>query len=59
MQPFTLTRPADIEPSPSMGEGLGEGDRAAPRTPHAITPSQPSPIEGEGFRHAWPGCRDD
>jgi hypothetical protein len=42
----------DLNNAPPLdGEGLGWG-RAAGRTPHVptFTPTQPSPIEEEGFR---------
>jgi len=32
-----------------MGRGQGRGDRAAGNACETVTPTQPSPIKGEGF----------
>ncbi len=36
-------------PSPSMGEGSGMGVMRRGRLNRPITPTQPSPIKGEGY----------
>ena len=54
---ITPTQTLPGTPSPLMGEGRGGGEFSASRSSSRrragrITPSQPSPIEGEGFYRA-------
>ena len=44
-----MTQTLIKSPLPLMGRGQGWGDLAAARRFSSFTPTQPSPIEGEGF----------